>query len=240
MSPNDFSAPVYDEATQTDNPNTAGLDTPVHGEEIDLNDPRLASENIEVNPEGDAYATPPPPPDGEYRAKLKQIDVKDARGQQVRFKAMKIKGTEKLYLATAIEARIQDPAGTYDNIPVFDRWVGTFPNRDGSTKITTILTKLGVSFPKSATHKDLMEIFLKALAGEPDVMIETQWEASCQKCQEEAEKTGSQKPRSIRGMSRFPQDTKGKAIPEIACTVDKSHGVMVAQVRIVGFKPVKK
>jgi hypothetical protein len=53
--------------------------------ELDLNDPKFASEDIGVNPEGDAYATPPPVPDGEYRAKLKQLDVKDSKQNLVRY-----------------------------------------------------------------------------------------------------------------------------------------------------------
>ncbi len=233
---NDFANVTYDEqATQT----TTGLDAPVHAEEIDLNDPRLTSESIDVNPEGDAYATPPPPPDGKYRAKLKQIDVKDGKGQLARFTA-KLTKDGNPYLYTGLEARIQDPTGKLDNIPVFDRWVGTFLNRDGSTKVTTILSKLGVAVPSKANHAQLMELFLKTLAAEPDITIETSWEASCQACVEEAKKSGSKAPRSIMGMNRFPQDSKGQPIAAMPCPIDKKHGDMVAQARIVGFEALKK
>jgi hypothetical protein len=50
MSPNDFATPTYDETT------TAALDQPTG--ELDLNDPKFLSEDIGINPEGDAYATP--------------------------------------------------------------------------------------------------------------------------------------------------------------------------------------
>jgi hypothetical protein len=194
MSPNDFATPTYDETT------TAALDQPTG--ELDLNDPKFLSEDIGINPEGDAYATPPPPPDGEYRAKLKMLDVKDSKGGMVRYAPWA--KDDKVALFTKIEARIQDPSGKYDNIPVFDSWFSTYLNRDGSTKVSTLLSKLGRTVPPRASHKVLMDELVTALASEPDVIIETQWEASCQTCTEEAKKNGGKRPRSIQGMKKFP------------------------------------
>jgi len=207
--------------------------------EVDLNDPRFASEDIGVNPEADAYATPPPVPDGDYRAKIKQLDVQDSKGNMVRFKAW-AKG-EKVAAITKIEATIQDPSGKYDGIKVFDSWFGTYLNRDGSSKASTLLNKLGKTIPSKASHKLIMEELLKALAGEPDVIITTQWEASCEKCREEAEKTDSKKPRSITGMRKFPllPGKTNEYNPEIICPADAKHGLMQAQVRIAGFKSIK-
>ena len=209
--------------------------------ELDLNDPRFAAEDIGVNPEGDAYATPPPPPDAEYRAKLKQLDVKNNKGEMVRYAPWQSQDGSKVAFFTKIEATIQDPTGKYDNIKVFDSWFSTMLNRDGSTKVSTLLTKLGKTIPPKASHKVLMDLLVQALASEPDVLIETQWEASCQACGEEAKKTGSKRPRSVQGMKKFPllPGKSNEYNPEIICPADAKHGLMQAQVRIAGFKSVK-
>lgn len=233
MTPTEFSAPSFD---------PAALDTQVgSADQIDLNDPALLSESLDVNPDADAYASPPPPPDGVYRVKLKQIDVKDGNGNAVRFRAAKAPKDGQVYVNTAIEARIIDAqTGKYDNIPLYDYWVGTYRNRDGSTKLTTILNKLGVAIPRGASHKSLMDLFLQTLAGEPEIEVETAWEASCQTCSTDY-KAGklTTKPREIKGMARFPQ-VNNIPVPEIPCPLDAKHGVMVAQARIVGFRSLKK
>jgi hypothetical protein len=205
--------------------------------ELDLNDPKFASEDIGVNPEGDAYATPPPVPDGDYRAKIKQLDIAKADGSLARFKPW-AKG-DKVALVTKIEATIQDPTGKYDNLKVFDSWFGTYLNRDGSTKASTLLRALGKPIKSGATHLALMEALIQALASEPDVIITTQWEASCEKCREEAQKSGSKNPRSVLGMRKFPPLANGEHNPDMICTADSKHGFMTAQVRIAGFKAVK-
>jgi hypothetical protein len=207
--------------------------------ELDLNDPKFASEDIGVNPEGDAYATPPPVPDGEYRAKLKQLDVKDSKQNMVRY-APWSKG-DKVALFTALEATIQDPTGKYDNLKVFDRWFSTMLNRDGSTKVSTLLNKLGVPIPGQASHKILMDLLVNKLASEPEVIIVTQWEASCEKCRNEAKANGSKAPRSIVGMNKFPYlpGSTTEHNPDIVCTADAKHGTMTAQPRIAGFKAIK-
>src|SRR5271167_3682799 len=52
---------------------------------IDPNDPRLTSEVLTINPDADAYAVLPPLPDGKWRAKAKQVDIKDDKGQLQRY-----------------------------------------------------------------------------------------------------------------------------------------------------------
>src|SRR5258708_5117176 len=84
---------------------------------IDPNDPRLTSEELNVNVGADAYAQPAPPPDARYRAKLKHLRPKDDRQQEVDYLAKKW-GTKvpQLVYVTGLEASIIDPSGKYDGL----------------------------------------------------------------------------------------------------------------------------
>ena len=189
-----FGAPVQDEQAQdaqTQPDGNGAHDAPVA--DLDPNDPRLTSEALDDNPEGDAYASLPPIPDGKYRAKLRQVDVKDAAGKAVRF-APRIAtwrpGNPPL-LFTAVEASVIGLGGLekYDGIKLTDNWVTTLPNRSGTSEAATIIRKAGGQTPRQATHKQWMDLLLKTLAGEPEVGIETSWEASCADCQEAAKRS---------------------------------------------------
>jgi hypothetical protein len=247
-----FGAPLDDVAEQ---PGVAGTANGTGADKvqdiIDPNDPMLTSESLDVNLDGDAYAFPPPPPDGKYRAKLKLMPIEqtDASGHKSKVDYVpKRHDKQGLYLHGAVEAHIIDPSGKYDNIPVYDRWVGTFLGRDNSTKVSTILGKLrqpdGAPWVKPGqkmTHALWMQTFVRALAGEPEIGIETQWEWSCQACGEEAKKKGTAYPRSITGMQKFPMDM-AKSKPnapvyqsEMRCQVSPAHGFSRAQVRIARF-----
>jgi hypothetical protein len=222
-------------------------------EAIDPNDPRLTAEALDVNTEADAYAQPAPPPDGRYRVKLKlvQQEVSGAKKDYIVKMTSGKGGSAKVpYFAASIEARIIDPTGKYDNIPVYDPWVGTFLNRDNSTKVSTILRKLlktdGTPWAApmlKLNQKDWMDLFVKALMTEPEVGIETQWEWNCQPCGEEAKAKGDAYPRSIQGMQKFPVDAeKTKAsrtgtvyVPELRCQVNPAHMFSRARPKIARF-----
>lgn len=253
-----FGAPIQSQGSGT----PASSDTPqqVNGQQIDPSttpqelldpsDPRLTSEALDVNTEGDAYAQPAPPPDARYRAKLKLEGVKDAAGQKHDYLAKMTNKVPKLpYFATAISASIIDPSGKYDGITAYDSWVGTFQGKDGSTKVATILGKLTkpdgtpwVAKGTKFTHKDWMELFVQALAGEPEIGIETQWEWSCQECGKLAKAQGTGYPKSIEGMQKFPPEMdKAKRAagqlfnPEMKCPVNAAHGYSRARIRIGRF-----
>src|SRR5512146_437195 len=138
---------------ETDAASTDALNAPAEG--IDLNDPRFASEDIGVEPEKDAYAAPPPPPDADYRAKLKLLDV-EYKGQKVQYAPWASSDGSKVAFFSKLEATIQDPSGKYDNLKVFDSWFSTMLNRDGSTKVSTLLSRLGAAVPARAAHTALM------------------------------------------------------------------------------------
>lgn len=241
-----FGDPTYDTAASAEHAGVAGtLDSAQ--EVLDPNDPSLSSEELNVNTEGDAYAMPAPPPDGHYRAKLKILQQDDAQKAKVDFIPKK-HDRQGLYLASAVEARIIDPSGKYDGIAVYDRWVATFLGRDGSTKVSTILARLRqpdgrpwVTPGAKLSHRGWMDLLVKALAGEPEIGIETQWGWSCQACGEDADKRGVKRPREILGMHKFPVDQKqskpGATVysPEMRCQVSPAHGFSRAQVRIASF-----
>lgn len=205
--------------------------------EIDINDPRLVSENIEIDPAGDAYAMPPVLPDGKWRAKLVAKEVGKAPNQK-KF-APKLDRDQRPYLYTALEADVIDHSGKFDGIKVPDYFVSTQVRRDGSSAAATVLARLGKPANRTTTHGALMNDLLQALAGEPELTIETEWESSCGKCDELATAKNERKPRSMRGMHNFPQqkNAQGKLeyVPRIKCPLNASHGEMFARPRITHY-----
>lgn len=206
--------------------------------EIDINDPRLVSENIEIDPAGDAYAMPPVLPDGKWRAKLVAKEVGQAPNQKKFAPKADTRDPNKLYLYTALEADVIDHSGKFDGIKVPDYFVSTQVRRDGTSQAATILARLGKPADRTTTHGALINSLLGALAGEPELTIETEWEANCQKCEEVAKKTGERKPRSTRGMHNFPQTKTAKGmeyVPRLKCQVNPQHGEMFARPRITHY-----
>lgn len=244
-------------------------------EQIDLNDPRLQSEQL-VNTEGDAYAQPAPLPDARYRVKLKLEGVKhdgsdaarqmwpqNSQGDIVPYLPKnhynKNGQVDQIYLYTAISATITDPRyPQYEGVTLFDAWVGTGVFGRGSgvvSKVMHILSRLTkpdntpwVTNGEKIKTLALMDRFTKALAGEPEVGVETNWEWSCQACGEEAEQHGRKRPNSTVGMNKFPLDQKQSRpghpvyLPEMKCSANPGHGYSKARARIgavVGLQEVK-
>jgi hypothetical protein len=249
-----FGAPLDDEDVkqqQTANgPNGAPVPSDEPQDLIDPNDPALVSEDLAANPDADAYAAPAPPPDGKYRVKLKLIRSKDSAGQEVDYlpKLWGKNQPQKVYVA-AVQASIIDPSGKYDNLSAYDYNVSTFIGRDSATKVTTIVSKLrkadGSPWVPPHTRmspKAWMETLVKALAAEPEAGIESQWEYSCQECGKAAKKAGTDYPRSVTGMHKFPEEkdrTKraaGQAYsPEMKCDRVPAHGYGRARITIARF-----
>jgi hypothetical protein len=216
---------------------------------LDPNDPRLVSEELNVNPDADAYAAPAPPPDGKYRVKLK-LAQKEVQGQKVDYApALWGKAPGQAVFVTGIEASIIDPTGKYDGLKAYDFNVSTFVGRDNATKVTSVLSRLRKpdGTPWVVPHTKLspkgwMELLVKALAGEPEAGIETQWEYSCQDCGKAAKAKGEAYPRSITGMHKFPEERdKAKRAagqlysPEMKCQANPAHGYGRARITIARF-----
>ena len=235
-----FGQPQFETVVEPEAPSQNGAQEAPQ-EVIDPNDPRLTSEILEANLEADAYSFPPPPPDGKYRAKLKLVQQENSNKEKVDFISAIWGKNKQAVLVAQIEASIIDANGKYDGIKVYDRNVSTFLSRDGATKISTILARLrqpsGEPWVKPGqrlTSRAFMDIFIKALAGEPEIGMETQWEWNCQKCGEEAKASKQSYPRPITGMHKFPQ-VQGKYSPELLCQVNKGHGYSRARATIARF-----
>jgi hypothetical protein len=205
---------------------------------IDPNDPRLTSEVLTINPDADAYAVLPPLPDGKWRAKAKQVDIKDDRGQMSRYAVFSRAKMDngKPFFATNVEFNVIDHSGEFDGVKLTEYWIKTLVDaRKGTSQAATLTGKLGGKPLASATQKQTIDLLLATLAAEPELVIETAWSAECQTCQEAAKKKGDRAPRPfLAGMHRFPSTkTPGVHDPIAQCTTCKSQ--VRAQPRIVGF-----
>src|SRR5256885_1602885 len=153
---------------------------------IDENDPRLISESLDANLEADAYAQPSPPPDGKYRAKLKLEGVRVEGSNDPKPYAPAMNKQKVPYFRTGISCSIIDPSGKYDGIvcyPAFGGGANTDRRRDGSTQVTTILTRLkkadGTPWAPvglKMSQLEWIQLLVKALGTEPEIGIETAWE----------------------------------------------------------------
>src|ERR1700733_5782653 len=232
-----FGEPTYDGGPEAPATTTHGANGQAASanEIIDLNDPRLTSEQLTENPQGDAYAILPPLPAGKWRAKAKQVDIKDDKGQMQRFAAFsraKMNGG-RLFLATNVEFTVLTENAHFDQSKITEYWVKTLvEQRTGTSQIATLLGKFKQPIVP-ATPGARMEQFLKVLAGEPEIVVETDWSADCMACQEAAKKHGGRAPKAFMlGMHRFPQLRTGGHDPVVKCP----EGHMVrAQARIVAF-----
>jgi hypothetical protein len=237
MSTTAFGEPTYSGPEEAPATTTSGPNGAAQQELVDPNDPRLISEMLSENPEGDAYAVPPPLPDGKWRAKLKQVDIEDDKGQKQRYAAFtraKMANGQP-FLATNVEFTILDSTGKYDGTKLTEYWVKTLvEQRSRTSQVATLLTKLKQPLAP-ANQAGRMDQFLRVLAAEPELVVETAWSAECMECQEAAKKAGERAPRAfLSGMHRFPQTRTG---PDPVVKCPKGHQVR-AQVRIVNFFPL--
>lgn len=229
-----FGAPQYDEATQAGA--AAAGDSPV-AEVLDPNDPRLTSESFADDTTKDAYEIPPPAPDGIWRAKLKLGKVKDAAGQQADWKTWSHPNVEngRPMFVAAVDSFLIDLKGAYDGTRVSDNFVkSAIDSKKNTSQMSTIITKAGGVVPTPAPERARLDALIKTLAAEPEALVETNWEASCQTCGEKADKAGEKRPRAfLVGMHRFPQPKTGVFDPRVQCPTCKS--LVRAQVRLFRY-----
>jgi hypothetical protein len=238
-----FGTPTYEDEEHKANGGAAAAGgPPPDAEYIDPNDPLLTSESLTEDLTADAYKMPPPAPDGFWRAKLKIVPIKDAKGAMVPVRTWRhenMNGGLPMYVAN-VEASLIDLSGKYDGTRIIEQWVKSgVDRRKNVSQMTTITVKAGgAPSAQPATEKSRYEALAKALAGEPEVVVETFWEGSCMSCGEQADKRGEKRPGPfLRGMHRFPQvkDAKGnmEADPIALCSTCRKP--CRAQVRIAGF-----
>lgn len=242
-------APATDEAKPNGVAATQALPSEAPQELIDENDPRLISESLDVNPDVDSYASPAPPPDAKYRAKLKLEGFKVEGGENKDYGTGADKNKVPFY-KTSISCSIIDPSGKFDGIvcyPAFGGGANTKKDRQGGSQVTTILTRVkkpdGTSWAQGFKGSQLewIQRLVQALKTEPEIGIETAWEASCMKCAEELKPQGKYATRTT-GMHHFPPEqdaAKRKAgqqfQPEIKCSANAAHGYSRARAIVVRF-----
>lgn len=231
-----FGEVTYADAPAADSTAPAGVNGSEQPVLVDPNDPRLTSEVLTMNPDADAYAVLPPLPDGKWRAKAKQVDIKDDKGQLQRYavfsRAKMANGAP--FFATNVEYSIIDHSGEFDGVKLTEYWVKTLVDqRKGTSQANTLIGKLGGKALASGNQKQVMDALLQVLASEPELILETAWSAECQHCQETSKKKGEKAPRPfLQGMHRFPATrTPGVYDPIVTCPTCKSQ--VRAQARIV-------
>ncbi len=235
----DFGAPVYEQSDPNkEHPANGQSSTEQLAAAIDPNDPRLVSEALDDRLDADAYAVPPPPPDGKWKAKLKLAKIKGDDGQQHDFILTSRQGIDdgKPFYAVNVESSLIDFSGRFDNVKVTEYWVKSLIDaKKGTSQMTTLCVKAGSPPPARATQKDRLDHFLKVLSGEPEVIVETYWEARCQACEQAADKRGERKPNAfLRGEQRFPMKTGTSSHdPNASCPV--CRGGCRAQLRIAQY-----
>lgn len=186
-------------------------------QQVDLNALDLVNDEMEVNTEADAFAGPPPPPDGDHLAKLTLGRDKVQLGEDKQGKP---------YYMVHVEARLVDPSGPLDNRVVFDRASTMIMRNSGTCRIAGILRALGDSVPARIGARDLAKQFVDRLAGEPQVIISTVWEAYCSDCEKV----------QARGEKRFPASGDGNHRSQLECP--KCGSLLTAQAKVVSYKPV--
>ena len=241
-----FGAPVFQQDDPAADVTTAapnGQTTTQQLAAIDPNDPRLVSEVLDDRLDADAYAVPPPPPDGRWKAKLKLGGIKDkADGQIKPFIVGEAywRPEKPLFYAANVEASLIDHSGKNDNVKLMDYHVRSLmDDRKGTSPMTTITQKAGGAANAHSTAKDRYQAFEKALAAEPEVIVETRWQVSCQRCEEAADKRGDKKPGPfLYGDARFPQNRDGSHSPDVSCPTCKS--MCRAQAKIERYYSLKE
>jgi hypothetical protein len=159
---------------------------------VDINDLNLVGEDVEVNPEGNAFVAPPPVPDGDHLAVIQPTKAD-------RWEKRTSNGVA-YFAYPNLEVRFTEPGGKYDDRPVFD-WVSTMVMRgSGTCRIAGILRACGVAVPARTNHKDLAQLFHQTTQGKPSVKVGTQWRGYCKSCDKDV----------ITGMARFPRGANGE------------------------------
>lgn len=235
----DFAQPIYleDPAGSSIVGSSAASSDPLSSVVIDLDDPNLLMHEIDTNADTDAYAAPPPLPDGRWQVKIKHMDVKNAQGEPVKYTG-KVDKNGQPYAFTALEATVVDPSGKFDGLRLNDYFVSTRQQRNGGVPVVRLLTCLKVQVPAKISVKILMEELVKALAAEPLMEVDTAWEGSPDQADQERFETAGEKLPKVMGQHRFPKGADGKALPDIEVDTKLGKVNLRARPRINAYFPL--
>jgi len=199
---------------------------------VDIFDQSLATEEIEVNPDGNAFSFPPPPPESgnPYRVKLSRGD----KGWQ----NWPGKNGKPSYLVTDLKATIVTPDNeTTDGKVLFDNFVSTMVMQQTRTsRVQGVLKAVydtrgqGEKVPQHTSHRELAQLLQAEFDKESEVGVWIQWEAYC-----EADST-PEKRVVVRGEKRFPQNAdKTGHLGEMEHTCGST---IAAQAKITRYVPL--
>lgn len=189
--------------------------------DVDIMSADLQMEEIDINPEGDAFSSPPPAPEGIYMSQLSKGEGKSWQ-----------QGTSKKgqkYLAIAVAAKLVLGENVkYDGALVFDNFVSTMVmDNSGTCRIAGILKAAGQPVqPGKQNAADLARQFDAFLSGDPSIKIQTKWEGYCKTC----EKT------VLKSMLKFPPNPAGGHKGEANCP--KCGDTVTAKAVIEKYLPV--
>jgi hypothetical protein len=183
-------------------------------ETVDINSLDLADEEISVNSDADAFAGPPPPDDGDHLVKLSLGDRKVQMG--------KGKNGQTYFMAHVVAKLVTGP---FENRVVFDNASTMIMQGSGTCRAAGVLKALGETVPPRTTAKTLMQELVSRLAGEPQCIVTTSWEAYCPDCEKNV----------LRQQKRFPANGDGSHRHQLECA--KCGSLLTAQARIMAYKP---
>jgi hypothetical protein len=230
----DFAQPIYSDtgsaeagAVGTDNAASNGQADPADIPMFDPNDPALLLQEMDTAQGEDPYKQLPPLPDGRWLVKVKQMDVKGLDGQPARYAVKRDKQTGAAYAYTGLTVTVIDPSGKHDGVELKDYFVSTRTDarKGGANALSWILGCLKVQIPGRMTIGALIDTFCTAVAGEPQLEIESAWEGGLdQATQDLFENSGEKQPRVL-GQHRFPQVSRqvpSPVNPAVKVTVTES------------------
>jgi hypothetical protein len=147
--------------------------------DLDSLDETLIQETIEINPEVNPLAAPPPFDAGVYRAKLSVVD--NSFGKKYT-KENKKTGMTQPFIFCRIKAEIVAPGTNVDG-RVVTEYVNTLVF-DGRSVMAYVLQNIWGNTPEAKervrqiqNYVELAKLFRSTLAGEPFVRIKSDWSA---------------------------------------------------------------
>jgi hypothetical protein len=189
---------------------------------IDINSLDLEEDEVQFDAAADSTEQPPPVPDGIYRVKPRFA------GDTPNWMEKRVDGKlQSLWTKQNVQFVIQAEGTPFDKQVVFGM-ASTMIMRNGASSISTILSKMGLQdeVGQCRSHKELAQLFERAVEQGRELQIETEWVAQ----QKQGEKYKTVK----RGMRNFPQNGNGEYSPKI----DAGGEEVVAQATVKHFLPL--
>lgn len=197
--------------------------------EVDINDLQLVDEQVDINPEADAFAGPPPPDDGDHVVKLSLGPRKVQQGKDKQ---------GRVYYMTHVQGKVQ-PGDKFEGRVTFHNPSTMVMQGTGTSAVVGVLKALGEPVSAREGVVDLTRRLVNRLAAEPAVTQTTQWTAFCKSCKDDYDNSGGKRGKKngivLRGQRNFPQDGNGGHRHQVEC---KNCGdLLTANADVMAYKP---